>query len=197
MRFFSFQALPFRKNKLIRIFLLGMFFFMHFLGLAQNTFELNSGKIDFKSEAPLELITASSTTFQAIVDTAKGEFALLIPLQNFFGFNSPLQREHFFENYMEVESFANATFSGKILEPIRYSETPFTITLKGQLNIHGVKKQRIIDATCSWLDASTMLIEGAFQVPLADHNIEIPRVVFQKIAEVIDVKVTATLKQTP
>jgi len=86
-----------------------MFFCAHFLGLAQNTFEINSGKIDFKSEAPLELITASSTTFQAIVDTAKREFALLIPLKNFFGFNSPLQREHFFENYMEVESFASAS----------------------------------------------------------------------------------------
>lgn len=179
---------------MIRSILLIAFFYTHFLGLAQNTLELSTGKIDFKSEAPLELITASTPNFRAIVDTAKGEFAIIIPIQNFVGFNSPLQREHFFENYMEVESFTNATYSGKILEPIRYSTTPFTITLKGPLNIHGVKKQRIIEATCTWLDKSTLQIDGNFQVPLSDHNIEIPRVVFQKIAEVIDVNVTATLK---
>ncbi len=164
---------------------------------AQSQFHLASGRIDFKSEAPLELIAAGTSTFRAVVDVTKGEFAIIIPIRNFIGFNSPLQQEHFYENYMEIESFSDATFSGKILEPVQYSENPYTITLKGQLSIHGVKKQRIIEATCTWPDRATIMIVGAFQVPLADHNIEIPRVVFQKIAEVIDVNVTATLKPKP
>jgi polyisoprenoid-binding protein YceI len=157
-------------------------------------YKFSSGEISFRSEAPLEMITAKTKSFKAAIDTAKSEFAVSIPIQTFLGFNSELQQIHFFENYMETARFANATFTGKIIETVRYTDKPQLVTLKGLLDIHGVKKQRIVDATISWTDKNTMIVDARFTVPLKDHNIEIPRVVYQKIAEVIDVKVNTILK---
>lgn len=163
------------------------------IAVGQNLLKLSSGSIEFVSEAPLELIRASTSGFKAVIDTSKGSFAISIPIKSFLGFNSALQQEHFYENYMETDQFSNASFTGKILEPLTYSNMPFEITMKGQLEIHGIKKSRVVGATLEWIDRNTVQITSSFQVPLVDHDIDIPRVVYQKIAEVIQVNVNAKL----
>jgi hypothetical protein len=37
-------------------------------------------------------------------------------MRSFQGFNSPLQKEHFNENYVESDKFPEASFKGKIIE---------------------------------------------------------------------------------
>ncbi len=165
--------------------------------VAQQRLGLQEGNIAFRSEAPLELITASTTQFRALIDPATGQFAISIPITGFTGFNSALQQEHFYENYMETGKFGQATFAGKMLNFQPYPSDNFTLLLKGALRIHGVEKQRVVEADCVWIDSETLQITGAFEVPLADHSIEIPRVVYQKIAEVIRVNVAATMKVIP
>ena len=160
---------------------------------AQNLFELETGEINFVSDAPLELIKAKNESFQFLIDTAKGEFAISIPISKFIGFNSALQQEHFFENYMEIDKYQSATFSGKILDDLYYRNGAFDIIVRGQLNIHGIKKERIIEATCEWVSPGKLRVNSSFTLPLADHNIEIPRIVFQKIAEIIKVDIQADL----
>ena len=54
-----------------------------------------SGEVKFKSDAPLELITAASNQLRGAIDTEKRTFAFSIEMNTFEGFNSPLQREHF------------------------------------------------------------------------------------------------------
>lgn len=165
--------------------------------MAQQRLGLQEGNIAFRSEAPLELITATTSQFRALMDPATGQFAISIPITGFTGFNSALQQEHFYENYMETGKFAQATFAGKMLNFQAYPADEFTILLKGSLRIHGVEKQRVVEADCAWIDSETLRVKGEFEVPLTDHHIEIPRVVYQKIAEVIRVKVEATMKVIP
>ncbi|NEN22994.1 YceI family protein [Cryomorpha ignava] len=160
---------------------------------SQNLLELENGSINFVSEAPLELIKAENESFQFLIDTAKGEFALSIPISKFNGFNSALQQEHFFENYMEIDKYQTATFTGRILDDLNYRTGAFDIIVRGQLNIHGIKKERIIEANCEWITPQKLRVISTFTVPLADHNIEIPRIVFQKIAEIIKVDIQADL----
>ena len=160
---------------------------------AQSLFALQEGEINFVSEAPLELIQAKNASFQFLIDTAIGEFALSIPISKFNGFNSALQQEHFFENYMETDKYQSATFTGRILDDLKYRSGSFDVIVRGQLNIHGVKKERIIEASCEWVTPQKLRVISTFTVPLADHNIEIPRIVFQKIAEIIKVDILAEL----
>ncbi|MDX2248072.1 MAG: YceI family protein [Bacteroidia bacterium] len=183
-----------------------MLFFIHILFFpltllsvispsAAGIFATTDGKIDFTSNAPLELITASSSSLRGALNTEKNTFAFTIGVQSFRGFNSPLQHEHFNEKFMESDVYPHATFQGKMIESIdinRKGET--TVRAKGQLTIHGVSQERIIRSTVTVAEGK-ITIDARFSVLLSDHNISIPKIVSQKIAEEIEVHVNAEMVQ--
>lgn len=148
-----------------------------------------NGRVEFISNAPLEIIQASSEELTGIINTTEKTFAFKIPIQSFEGFNSPLQQTHFFENYLEVESFSVATYSGKIIESIDLKQDGnFQLRAKGKLEIHGVAKERIIKI--NWQKKGDQLkVTSSFSVPLDDHDILIPSIVSQKIMDEIQVNV--------
>ena len=156
-------------------------------------FQCENGKISFKSDAPLEVISAKSAKLRGAIDTAKQTFAWSVEIKTFEGFNSPLQREHFNENYMESNKHPKASFSGKIIEDVDFQKNgTYSVRAKGKLNIHGVEQERIIKGQLEVKD-DKLRVQATFNVPLADHNITIPKVVYQKIAEEIAVTVDAEL----
>lgn len=153
-----------------------------------------SGNIKFISEAPLETITAQSTALKGILDTTKNTFAFSVPINSFQGFNSPLQQEHFYENYLESSEFPQATFSGKIIELIEYGKPGnYNVRAKGILDVHGVKTERIIKCTVE-VKKNELIIRASFTMTLQDYNIKIPRIVNQKISPEILIEIEATLK---
>jgi polyisoprenoid-binding protein YceI len=160
---------------------------------AQKKYTTRNAKIDFISEAQLELIKAATTSVRGLIDPATNQFAFTIDVNSFQGFNSTLQREHFNEKYMESEKYPKATFSGKIIEAVDFlSDGAYDVRAKGDLDIHGVKQTRIIKAKIAIKNGS-LRINATFDVPLSDHNITIPAVVSQKIATQIKVQFDASM----
>jgi len=165
-------------------------------GWAQaQTFVTPSGQISFTSEAPLEVIEASSKKVKGAIDASKSTFAFSMPIVSFEGFNSALQREHFNENYMESAKYPDAVFTGKIIEQVNFT-TPgkYSIRAKGILKIHGVEQERIIKSEVVVKADKSITVTSSFTVPLADHKITIPRIVNQKIATEIKVSMKAEMK---
>lgn len=159
-----------------------------------TVFITKTGHVEFISEAPLETIEAANDMVGAVLDIEKKTMAFKVPIVGFEGFNSALQREHFNENYMEVDQFPQATFVGKIIEDIDLSKPgKHRVRAKGMLTIHGVEKERIIPGNVT-VQAQGIQIKTDFIVPLSDHDIEIPNIVNQKIAEEIAVKLDVVLK---
>jgi len=153
----------------------------------------NNGSITFSSDAPLELIKASSNEMRGKFDIARKLFAFTVSITSFKGFNSPLQREHFNENYMESVQYPNASFSGKVIEDVDFlKDGTYTIRAKGNLSVHGVLQERIIKADIIIKDGK-ISISSDFTVLLVDHNIPIPKVVHEKLASEIKVAVKADL----
>jgi hypothetical protein len=153
----------------------------------------NEGTATFTSDAPLELISATSDQLSGAIDVSDNRFAFRIANKSFIGFNSALQQEHFYENYIETDKYKYSSFQGKIIEKIDLSNPePQQVRAKGTLSIHGVEQERIVKATLVVEDGK-MVVFCEFTVPLEDHDIRIPNVVYQKIAEVIDVEVNAEL----
>ena len=180
-----------------RFFLLITYFLLLLFAASAQTgiYSTRTGKVDFLSDAPLELIKASSEKLHGVLDTDKRTFAFSIPSDSFKGFNSPLQQEHFYENYMEAKIYPTSTFSGKIIEQIDFStDGTYTIRAKGKLLIHGVEQERIIKVNLKILKGQ-ITAESNFSIMLEDHNFTIPRVVFQKIAEEIKVTVHAVFEK--
>ena len=159
----------------------------------QNIFEVNTGKIEFHSTAPKELISASSSKVRGVVDIARRTFAFRVDMASFQGFNSPLQREHFNENYMETQQYPDATFNGKIIEEADFRKDGiYIVRAKGRLIVHGMVQERIIKATVK-VKGNNILLDADFPVELADHNIKIPRIVYDKLAPEINVIIHAGL----
>ena len=106
------------------------------------------GKINFVSNAELELIKASSNKLKGVIDPATNQFAFSVAVPSFVGFNSELQRQHFNEKYMESEKYPQLIFTGKIIEQMDFSINGiYDIRAKGDLEIHGQKQTRIIRST--------------------------------------------------
>lgn len=159
----------------------------------QPIYGTNNGMVSFRSDAPLELISANSNELRGKFDAAKKLFAFAININSFSGFNSPLQKEHFNENYLESSQYPVASFSGKIIEDIDFG-TPgtYTIRAKGNLNVHGVAQERIIKVELL-VKEKGISFKSNFTVMLAEHNIPIPKVVYEKLASEIKVEVKADL----
>lgn len=157
---------------------------------------IRKGSIRFVSDAPLETIKGASQELKGAIDGEKRTFAFTVANLSIKGFNSPLQQEHFYENYIEVEKYPTSTFEGKIIEEIDFTKDgEYTVRAKGLLNIHGVTRERIIKSTLR-VENGTLFVTARFTVLLEEHQITIPRIVYQKIAEEITVDVDAefTLK---
>jgi polyisoprenoid-binding protein YceI len=161
---------------------------------APRFFKTTDGRINFRSDAPLELIKASSTDLVGVVDTARKGFSFKVPISSFQGFNSRTQREHFNENYMQTEQYPEASFKGKIIEDIDLNaDGTYTVRAKGLLTIHGVEKERSIKRDIV-VKNGNVNIKTNFTVLLSDHDIPIPKVVYQKLANEIKVEVVANLQ---
>jgi len=160
-----------------------------------NLYYTSNGKVNFVSNAPLELIKASSGKLAGILNITDKEFSFSVPMKSFEGFNSPLQKVHFNENYIESDKFPDAKFKGKIIEDINF-KTPgiYKIRAKGKFLIHGKENPMTIRCDLE-VTKSEILVSSLFSVMLIDHDIQIPTIVNQKLAEKIDVTVKFTLKQ--
>lgn len=163
--------------------------------LYAQVFRIKNGHVYFHSEATKELVSASSNDISGVIDIDKKLFAFRIPLVSFFGFNNPLQQEHFNENYMESELYPDASFVGKIIENVDVnSDGEYIIRAKGKLKIHGVEQERIIKALVS-IKNGVINVHSDFPVLLAEYNIKIPRIVYEKIATEVSVTVNAVFEK--
>jgi len=156
-------------------------------------YRVSKGNIFFRSDASLEIIKAESNELKGIFNTDKKQFAFIVSIKSFKGFNSPLQQEHFNENYMETNKFPLASFEGKIIEDIDLTKDGiYSVRTKGNLSIHGVVQERIIKSEIA-VKNSNITIKSNFTVLLTDHNIPIPKVVHEKLASEIKVDIKADL----
>lgn len=160
--------------------------------VSAQLYSMSGGEIQFVSDAKLERIEAKSTRLKGLLDLTTNQFAFSVDILTFEGFNSDLQREHFQENYLEAKEYPRSTFTGKLIDKLDPTLTGQTIRAKGILDIHGIKKERIIEVRIKKTSAG-FEINSDFNVMLQDHGIEIPRVVFQKIHPFVTVKVSGTL----
>ena len=159
---------------------------------AQSIFKVE-GDVSFVSIAPLETIEGNTNELIGIVDISNKNFAFKVNVASFDGFNSPLQKEHFNEHYLETEKFPEATFLGTML--IKDDCTNGCVTdaiCKGKFTIHGVTQIVTIPINYNF-EESKLKINGEFKVKLSEYNIKIPKIVQAKIASEVIVKLNILL----
>ena len=159
--------------------------------LAQK-YSLEKSKVVFFSDAAIEDIRAENTKALSIYDAETGEVAFSIPIKE-FQFENATMQEHFNEKYLETEKFPKATFQGRFSSFNPDVDQPQTVTAVGKLTIHGVTREVEIQGTIQ-VAPQKVLAKATFMVKLADYNIKIPQLLWQKIAEQVEVTADFTFK---
>lgn len=160
----------------------------------QGKYKLSKSEVSFFSHTSMEDISALNKETQGIVDFDFKNFIFKVPVKS-FKFDSQLMEDHFNENYMESEKYPEATFKGTIQGNYDLKKDgEYPVNAVGDLTIHGVTQKRTIPATIV-VKNGVPAFKSKFDVKLADHDIEIPTLVFQKLAEVIEVKIDGAMQK--
>ncbi len=148
--------------------------------------------VSFYSHATIEDIKAANTTSIGLADLSSSTVAFSISIKDFV-FDKKLMQEHFNEKYMESEKYPKATFQGKIEGFDAATKGPQNVKAIGKMTMHGVTKDVELTGTMEATTETTLSIASTFIVKLEDYKIKIPQVLWQNIAEEIEVKVDFTL----
>ena len=153
---------------------------------AQSLYRTSVGELSFFSKTPVLDIEAVNQKTGAILNATTRDLAIQTKITD-FQFPNKLMQEHFNENYMESERFPTTKFAGKIKEQIDLTKPgTYPVTAEGNLTIHGVTKPVQVKGTIV-ATATALQVNFSFQVRTADYQIEVPTLVFDKIAETIAV----------
>jgi polyisoprenoid-binding protein YceI len=156
------------------------------LSIAQGKYLTKTGTIHFEASVPsFEEVASKNENVTAILNTENGEFAALALVKG-FRFKNALMEEHFNENYAESHLYPKATFKGKI-QNFDISNTQSEYIVSGELTFHGVSKALSNITVTLEQQNGNYILSGNFSANPSDYNIEIPKIVKNKIADSVDV----------
>lgn len=168
-------------------------------GFAQSSkYYSKTAQIAFDAEGKLddvEEIKASSNSAICVYDAHTGNFQWSIAVKS-FQFANSLMKKHFDENYLEVEQYPKATFIGKVDDPTNIQlnqDGTYSTKVSGKLSIHGVSKDISITGTFI-VKNGNITASCNFDVALKDYKIEVPTLVFMKVAENVKINVYTSLQ---
>jgi hypothetical protein len=150
-------------------------------------FTSEKGQVTFFSDAAIEDIEAVNSIVGSLFNATTGELVYIMKIRDFV-FHKALMREHFNEKYMESEKFPKATFQGKIIGYKPNTAGEQKVKAVGKLAIHGVTRDIEVPGIVELVNGK-MLLKAKFMVKLQDYNIKIPTLVWQNIAEEVQVTI--------
>ena len=111
-----------------------------------------------------------------------------------FKFEKALMQEHFNENYVESDKYPKAVFQGKFLNFNLDDSSEQNVTATGKLTIHGVTKE--ITATGTFkISTNQIAARSKFVIRLEDYKVKIPQILWNNIAEEVEVTIALTYKR--
>jgi polyisoprenoid-binding protein YceI len=148
--------------------------------------------VSFFSDAAIEDITADNTAATGIFNPTTGDIAFSIPIKE-FEFAKSLMKEHFNEKYMDTEKYPKSTFRGKITGFDLNGTSTQNVKATGQLTVHGETRDIDVPGTIE-KQGDKLLMKSKFIVKLEDYKVKIPQLMWQNIAEQVEVTVDFTFK---
>lgn len=158
-----------------------------------QAYNTKNGYVEFLSTTTLESFTGTSRKLQGLLDLASGKVDFYVDL-NTVTTGIKLRDEHMRETYLETRKYPFAEFTGVLRNFNSARKDTQQVQVVGKFTIHGVTKERVINGRM-FVSGNTAYVDAAWEVNLKDHNIEIPKLMFLKLAEVQKVRIKAVLKK--
>jgi YceI-like domain len=176
-------------------FIIPLFFLSLTPAVAQKAYTKN-GLISFFSSTKMEDIKADNNQVLCVLNTQNGDLQFSL-LNKGFHFAKALMEEHFNENYIESSKFPKSTFKGTVADigKVNFNKDgAYTVTVKGDLTMHGVTKNITLPGTIT-VKGAKVNAASKFMVKLADYKIAVPGAVKNNISESIEITVNCNLNQ--
>lgn len=158
-----------------------------FCGFAQQRYFAEKSTVVFFSDGVVEDISAENTKVTSIFDAIKGDIAFLMSMKD-FQFEKKLMQVHFNEKYVESEKYPKSSFQGRIVGFNAAVAGLQQVKALGKLSIHGVTREVEVPGTVE-LNSGQIVVKSRFMVKLVDYNIKVPQIVWQNIAQQVEVSV--------
>lgn len=156
---------------------------------SQQRFIDRNGVVVFEaSEKLFEPVKAKNESVSVLFDSSDNKIASLALMRGFH-FRNALMEEHFNENYVESDLYPKALFKGEILDFdfTGVGHTSKEHLIKGTLELHGVVREIESLVRVQKID-DVISIQGSFTVRPEEFDIKIPKIVENKIAKSVLVK---------
>jgi len=157
---------------------------------AQDLMFTKTGHAYFMSHTDAIDIDGNNYQVTSFLNTKTGEIAFQMLVKS-FKFTLATAEEHFNETYMESDKFPKASFKGTVTN---LSELPltkngkYTAKVKGDITIHGVSKAIEQEGTVT-VENGKITATSTFSLKIDDFGIKVPKIVEERVAKVVDVKV--------
>jgi hypothetical protein len=165
--------------------------FLNINRAGDDLYTCKNARITLFSSALIENIKAVTPDGVSVYNATTGELDFSVAIST-FQFDKAFMQQHFNSDYMESDKYPRAIFKGKIQEHVDISKDgSYTVNVAGELTVHGVSQKRTIQGSLA-VKNGMIYMTSEFMVKCADHNIDIPQILFYHIAESIKVNVSAT-----
>jgi len=152
-------------------------------------------RVRFTSDAPLEdfegvtdridgFLSFSGEGLGEGTDLSASEFYFEVDLAS-LDTGIGLRNRHMRDKYLETDEFPYASFSGRVARLVADSTGAYLAVTRGVFSVHGVERERDIECRAEPV-GQDLRVSCAFQVVLSDHDIPIPKLMFMKIDEVME-----------
>jgi polyisoprenoid-binding protein YceI len=173
--------------------------------------ELGRDNISFTSDAPIELIVGRTTNVKGKIKIDDSLDLKKMPIQTSFEVDLvsidtgiPLRNEHMRDNFLETKKHPKAIFKLKKITSDKEAKlsdgVPVKLSAEGDFTVHGITVKKIIPLKVTYFKESdfthsrfehgdVIRVQGTFEIPLKEHKIKRPEVIFQKLADTVIVSV--------
>jgi polyisoprenoid-binding protein YceI len=155
-----------------------------------NILQTRIGHIWFHSKTSLQELEAHNYQVSSALNTVTGDIAFSVLIKS-FEFDKILMEKHFNENYLESEKFPNALFKGNItdISKVNFSKPgSYPVNVQGDMTLHGVTNH-ITNNGVITVTGTSVTAKSQIPIRLVDYKINVPQLMKEKIAEIIEVNV--------
>jgi hypothetical protein len=139
----------------------------------EKVYSTKSATIKFFSSTPLEKIEGVNSQVTAKLGDKGGQLVFFLLVKG-FKFDNSLMEVHFNENYMESTKFPKADFKGTITNIATVNFTKdgvYPISVKGNLTIHGVTKEKTAAGTIE-INGGKIIAKSIFKIAVSEFGIK-------------------------
>jgi len=162
----------------------------------------DENKVVFYSDAPLEDIEGVTSNIDGFVyfpgdklladgDYSGSEFHFEVKLTT-IDTGIGLRNRHMRESYLETDQFPYASYAGVIDSVANAGNDAFLVYSSGKFKVHGIVNDLILKIEAHEGEGG-FLVSTDFELNLNDYEIEVPKLMFMKVSEIVEVKLELKL----